>query len=52
MKTQLELAQSELNNRLDSYYDRNLDGGSSDEIFKIAFNIARQFNINVNDLDF
>ena len=52
MKTQLELAQELLDSRLDAYYKRNPDGGCSDEIYKIAFSVAKQFKVNINDLYF
>lgn len=46
----LENAQTELDNRMNLYYRNNADGGCQDEIYKIMFCVARQYEVDVNDL--
>lgn len=52
MKTQLELAQDALDSRLKIYYEASPDGGCTDEIFKIAFCVSKQYEVSIDDLIF
>lgn len=45
MKTIIEKAQQELDERIAEYYSRNDDGGNCEEIYQIAYRVARKYGL-------
>ena len=46
----VQQAQKELDNLIQQYYNRNEDGGNSDELYKIAFKVSKSYNVRLDDL--